>query len=74
MLDRAISTKFLTCVASVHDIAIPVFQQIFVSPKMMAILNFQIFRKIAIHKNAYIVKTMLNRTILMKFLTCSMAG
>ena len=36
---------------------------------MAAILNFRIFRKIAKHKNAYILKTVLDRAILMKFLT-----
>ena len=36
---------------------------------MAAILNFQIFRKIAKHKNAYISKTVLDRAISTKFLT-----
>ena len=36
---------------------------------MAAILNFQIFRKIAKRKNAYISKTVLDRAILTKFLT-----
>ena len=36
---------------------------------MAAILNFQIFRKIAKHKNAYILKTVLDRAISTKFLT-----
>ena len=35
---------------------------------MAAILNFQIFRKIVKHKNAYISKTVLDRAILTKFL------
>ena len=35
---------------------------------MAAILNFQIFRKIAKRKNAYISKTVLDRAISMKFL------
>ena len=34
---------------------------------MAAILNFQIFRKIAKHKNAYISKTVLDRAISTKF-------
>ena len=34
---------------------------------MAAILNFRIFRKIAKHKNVYILKTVLDRAILMKF-------
>ena len=44
VLDRAISTKFLTlrvCLQSSHAN----FQKKFVSPKMAAILNFRIFRK-----------------------------
>ena len=36
---------------------------------MAAILNFRIFRKIAKHKNAYILKTVLDRVISTKFLT-----
>ena len=36
---------------------------------MAAILNFQIFRKIAKHKNVYISKTVLDRVISTKFLT-----
>ena len=35
---------------------------------MAAILNFRIFRKIAKHKNAYILKTVLDRAISTKFL------
>ena len=66
MLDRAISTKFLTrrvCLQSGHRN----FQNIFVSPKMAAILNFRIFPKncktqnFEKHKNAYISKTVLDR-------------
>ena len=68
MLDRAISTKFLTRRISLRS-TFPNFQKIFVSPKMAAILNFLIFRKIAKHKNAYISKTMLDRAISTKFLT-----
>ena len=47
----------------------PIFKKKFVSPKMAAILNFRIFRKIAKHKNAYISKTVLDRAISTKFLT-----
>ena len=36
---------------------------------MAAILNFRIFRKIAKHKKAYILKTVLDRAISTKFLT-----
>ena len=68
MLDRAISTKFLTRRVSLQS-SYPNFEKIFISPKMAAILNFRIFRKIAKHKNAYIWKTVLDRGILTKFLT-----
>ena len=68
MLDRAISTKFLTHRVSLRS-SFPNFQKIFVSPKMAAILNFRIFCKIAKHKNAYISKTVLDRAISTKFLT-----
>ena len=44
VLDRAISTKFLTRRVSLQS-RYPHFQKIFVSPKMAAILNFRIFRK-----------------------------
>ena len=44
VLDRAISTKFLTRRISLQGI-FPNFQKNFVSPKMAAILNFQNFRK-----------------------------
>ena len=68
MLDRAISTKFLTHRVSLQS-SHANFQKNFVSPKMAAILNFRIFRKIAKHKNAYISKTVLDRVISTKFLT-----
>ena len=68
MLDRAISTKFLTQRVSLQS-SYPNFEKNFVSPKMAAILNFRIFRKIAKHKNAYISKTVLDRAISTKFLT-----
>ena len=44
VLDRAISTKFLTRRISLRG-TFPNFQKIFVSPKMAAILNFRNFRK-----------------------------
>ena len=47
----------------------PNFEKNFLSPKMAAILNFRIFRKIAKRKNAYISKTVLDRAISTKFLT-----
>ena len=68
MLDRAISTKFLSRRISLRS-SYPNFEKNFVSPKMAAILNFRIFRKIAKHKNAYISKTVLDRAISTKFLT-----
>ena len=68
VLDRAISTKFLTHRVSLQS-SHAYFQENFVSPKMAAILNFRIFRKIAKHKNAYISKTVLDRAISTKFLT-----
>ena len=68
MLDRAISTKFLTHRVSLQS-SHANFQKNFVSPKMAAILNFRMFRKIAKHKNAYISKTVLDRAISTKFLT-----
>ena len=67
MLDRAISTKFLT-----HRVYLQSshanFQKNFVSPKMAAILNFRIFRKNCKNKSAYISKTLLDRAISTKFL------
>ena len=42
----------------------PIFKKNFVSPKMAAILNFQIF-----HKNTYISKIVLDRAFSTKFLT-----
>ena len=44
VLDRAISTKFLTHRVSLES-SYPNFEKIFLSPKMAAILNFRIFRK-----------------------------
>ena len=44
VLDRAISTKFLTQRVSLQS-SYPNFEKNFVSPKMAAILNFRIFRK-----------------------------
>ena len=65
MPDRAISTKFLTCRVPLQT-GHRNFQNIFVSSKMAAILNFS--QKIAKHKHAYILKTMLDRAISTKFL------
>ena len=60
--------KFLTHRVSLQS-SYRNFEKIFVSPKMAAILNFQIFAKIAKHKNTYISKTVLDRAISTKFLT-----
>ena len=60
MLDRVISMTFLKHRVSLQS-SHPSFQNIFVSPKMAAILKFLIFRKNAAQKNAYISKTMLDR-------------
>ena len=68
LLDRAISTKFLTHRVSLQS-SYANFQTKNFSQKMAAILNFRIFRKIAKHKNAYISKTVLDRAISTKFLT-----
>ena len=68
VLDRAISTKFLTHRVSLQS-SHANFQKNFILPKMAAILNFRIFRKIAKHTNAYISKTVLDRAISTKFLT-----
>ena len=58
VLDRAISTKFLTHRVSLQS-GHPNFQKKFLSPKMEAISEF--FAKNARHKNAYISKTVLDR-------------
>ena len=68
VLDRAISTKFLTRRVSLQS-SHANFQKHFVLSKMAAILSFRIFRKISKHKNAYILKTVLDRAISTKFLT-----
>ena len=68
LLDRAISTKFLTHRLSLQSSHANFPKKIF-SPKMVAILNFRIFRKIAKRKNAYISKTVLDRAISTKFLS-----
>ena len=65
VLDRAISTKFLTHRVSLQN-SHANFQKNFILPKMAAILNF--FAKIAKHKNANISKTVLDRAISTKFL------
>ena len=66
VLDRAISTEFLTNRVSLRS-SYPNFQKIFVSPKNGG--HFEFSAKIAKHKNAYISKTVLDRAILAKILT-----
>ena len=57
MLYGANSIKFWTCWVSLQS-SHANFQNIFVSPNIADIFNFFIFAK---HKNAYILKTMLDR-------------
>ena len=68
VLDRAISSKFLTHWVSLQS-SHANFQKKFVLPKMAAILNFRMnfCAKIAKHKNANISKTVLHRAISTKF-------
>ena len=68
VLDRAISTKFLTHRVSLQSSHANFQKKKFILPKMAAILNFRIFRKIAKHKNANISKPVLHRAISTKFL------
>ena len=68
MLDRAISTKFLTLWVSLQS-SYPNFEKNFVSQKMAAILNFRIFRKLQNVKMLISLKTVLDRAISTKFLT-----
>ena len=68
MLNRVISTKFLTHRVSLQS-SHANFQKKIFSQKMAAILNFRIFRKIAKLKNGYISKTVLDRAISTKYLT-----
>ena len=66
--DRAISSKFSTHRVS-KECNLCNFQKICPSPKMAAILNFQIFAKMAKHKFASISLTVRDRAILSKFST-----
>ena len=66
--DRSNSAKFFTQRVSVKT-SLSKFQQIFHSPKMVAILNFRIFFKNTKHKNVCISKPVLDTAILMTFLT-----
>ena len=68
VLDRAISTTFLTHMVSLQS-SHASFQKNFILPKMAAILNFRIFaQKLQNAKNANISKTVLHRAISTKFL------
>ena len=68
LVDRAISTKFLTHRVSLQS-SHPNFQKKFLPrPKWRPCWIFQFFTKIAKHKNAYISKTMLDRVISTNFL------
>ena len=68
VLDRAISAKFFT-----HRISLQSshanFQKILSRKKWPPFWIFEFFAKIAKHKNAYILKTLLDRAISTKFLT-----
>ena len=67
VLDRAISTKFLTHRVSLQS-SHANFQKYFVLPKNGGHFEFSNFcAKIAKHKNAYISKTVLHRAISTKF-------
>ena len=68
MRDRAISSKFSTHRVS-DECTLANFQKIFPSPKMVAILNFEFFPKMAKHKFASISLTVRDRAILSKFST-----
>ena len=68
VLDRAISTKFLTHRVSLQS-SHPYFQKFLSRQKWRPFLIFEFFAKIAKHKNAYILKTVLDRAISTKFLT-----
>ena len=65
--DRAILAKFFNHRVSLNT-SLSKFQRTFHSPKMAAILNFQFFFKNAKHKNACILKTVLDRAILTNLL------
>ena len=68
LLDRAISTKFLTHRVSLQS-SHANFQAKISRKKWRPFWIFEIFRKIAKHKNAYISKTVLDRAISTKILT-----
>ena len=66
--DRVISSKFSTHRVS-KQCTLFNFPKIFPSPKMVAILNFRIFSKLAKHKIASISLTVRDRAISSKFST-----
>ena len=69
LLDRAISTKFLTRRVSLQSIVIPILKKFLSRQKWRPFWIFEFFAKIAKHKNAYISKILLDRAISTKFLT-----
>ena len=68
VLDRAISTKFLTHRVSLQS-SMPIFKKFLSRQKWRPFWIFKFFAKITKHKNAYISKTVLDRAISTKFLT-----
>ena len=69
VLNRAISTKFLTRRISLQSSHAYFQKKIFSRQKWRPFCIFEFFAKIAKHKNAYISKTLLDRAISTKFLT-----
>ena len=67
VLDRAISTKFLTHRVSLQS-SHAIFKKILSCQKWRPFWIFEFFAKIAKHKNANILKTVLHRAISTKFL------
>ena len=68
VLDRAISTKFLTHRVSLQS-SYPILKKFLSRQKWRPFWIFEFFAKIAKHKNAYISKTLLDRAISTKFFT-----
>ena len=68
VLDRAISTKCLTRRVSLQS-SYPNFKENSSRPKCRPFSIFEILAEIAKHKNASILKTVLDRVILTKFLS-----
>ena len=68
MLDRVMLTKCVTH-RVFSQISYPKFQKTLSCQKWRPFGIFEFFAKIAKHKSAYILKTILDRAILKKFLT-----